>query len=46
MALDADGYNGLEKQGKEQASQVLQSCSRSLRVKGTMEDRIVLAFLK
>jgi len=33
MALDADCYNGLEKQRKEQAVQVLQKWSRSLRVK-------------
>jgi len=32
MALDADCYNGLEKQRKEQAVQVLQKWSRSLRV--------------
>jgi len=32
MALDADCYNGLEKQSKEQAVQVLQKWSRSLRV--------------
>jgi len=33
MALDADCYNGLEKQRKEQVVQVLQKWSRSLRVK-------------
>jgi len=32
MTLDADCYNGLEKQRKEQVMQVLQKCSRSLRV--------------
>jgi len=32
MALDADCYNGLEKQRKDQAVQVLQKWPRSLRV--------------
>jgi len=36
MALDADCYNGLEKQRKEKAVQVLQKWSRSLRVKLTL----------
>jgi len=37
MALDADCYNGLEKQRKEQAVQVLQKWSRSLRVKRLLQ---------